>query len=121
MSSTLSSQSGRVDLPKPGCDGATKRRFSDSGATNGCCWTETAAAMQEQNGTRPLTGIEQFKLDVCDFQHCRLHANASRGDARCEVHMTVGIALCRKRCISTSRKECRRGNSCIAPAPYTLK
>ena len=47
--------------------------------------TKTAAAVQKQNGTRrPLAGIEQFKLDVCDFQLCRLHANASRGDARCK-------------------------------------
>jgi hypothetical protein len=40
--------------------------------------------MQEQNWARPLTGIEQFKLDVCDLQLCRLHANASRGEAHCE-------------------------------------
>ena len=44
-------------------------------------WTKTSAAMQEHNGTpRPLTGIEQFKLDVRDLQFCRLHANASRGE-----------------------------------------
>src|SRR5579862_1278155 len=75
---------------------------------------ETAAAVQEQNGTRPLTGIEQFKLDVRDFQLGRLHAIASR----CEP-VTVGIVLWVERCISTSRKECRRGNSCIALKPYT--
>jgi hypothetical protein len=41
--------------------------------------------MQEQNGTRrPLAGIEQFKLDVCYSQLGRLHAIASRGEARCK-------------------------------------
>jgi hypothetical protein len=84
-------------------------------------WAETSAAMQEQNGTRgPLPGIEQFKLDVCDLQICRLHANASRGETLCNP-VAAGIALWVERCISTSRKECRNRNSCIAPAPYTLK
>src|SRR5579862_6176159 len=82
---------------------------------------ETAAAVQEQNGTpRPSAGIEQFKLDVCDLQLCRLHANASRGEARCKS-MAAGVALWMERCISISRKECHHGNSCIASAPYTLK
>src|SRR4029077_17966506 len=86
---------------------------------------KTSAAVQKQNGTRPdrrrpLAGIEQFKLDVRDSQLGRLHANASHGDTLGKL-VAVGIALCRKRCTSTLRKECRRRNSCIALRPYTLK
>jgi hypothetical protein len=65
--------------------------------------TETSATVEEQNGTRrPLAGIEQFKLDVCDSHLCRLHAIASRGEARCKP-MTAVIAFCVKRCTSTLR------------------
>ena len=50
MSSTLSSQSGRLDLPKPGCDGAMRRRRAANGGTKGCAGSKPLAPCSHSSG-----------------------------------------------------------------------
>ena len=82
--------------------------------------SKTAAAVQEQNGSaapwpvssNPVRPLRLSPLPIArDSLPSRRPLRAFSGRDR----------LRRKRCTSTSPKECPHGNSCIAPAPYTLK
>ncbi len=76
MSSTASIQSGRLDLPKPGCDGAISRCRADSGRDIGMLGRKTASAVQEQEG-RAIAGLEQLKLDAGDRDDFALQGTSS--------------------------------------------
>ena len=78
MSSMLSSQSGRLDLPKPGCDGAIRRRLADKRRDKRLPFGEAAGAVQEQH-RRSLSGLEQLEIDVGNLES--LQAGPSRYDA----------------------------------------
>ena len=62
MSSTLSSQSGSADLPKPGCDGAITRRSLRKQIDEWGIASDAGAAVQIENG-RALPAFEHVKLD----------------------------------------------------------
>ena len=70
MSSTLSSQSGSDDLPKPGCDGAITRRSFASKLEKRQVEADAAAAVQIED-RRALPALEHVKLDTRDRDHRR--------------------------------------------------
>src|SRR6266851_6094840 len=65
MSSTLSSQSGSDDLPKPGCDGAPLLREH---IEKGHVQSDAGAAVQVEY-RRALAALEHLKLDTRDRDH----------------------------------------------------
>src|SRR5271169_2672759 len=87
MSSTLSSQSGRLDLPKPGCVGTTMRRFCASGATNGCRWSKPPPPCRNKIGRAlPDPWMESTWLELTWLESTWPESNTSRStSATCSM------------------------------------
>ncbi len=76
MSSTASIQSGRLDVPNPGCDGAISRWRSDSGSDVRVFRREALRAVQEQD-RRAFAGLVHLKLTPAIAMTCRCNGTAS--------------------------------------------
>ena len=129
MSSMLSSQSGRLDRPKPGCDGTIRRRLRRQQRDELFLRTEALAAVQPEQRCA-LPGLEQFEVDSRDLDCCCLQwrrlpfhrspacrglSISDRGDKLCKTQTTQRG----EECMSSTRLGLR--HDCIAFACAALR